>query len=84
MANTNTIWTSAFWKDAAERAFFTALQVLLALLTVNGTNVANLDVGAIALAIGIAVLGVIVKAGVASQFGGTVSPASLAPDDRGL
>lgn len=78
------MWNSLFWKDVAERAFFTALQVILGLLTVDGFDLANIDFNAFALAVIVAVLAVVVKAGVASQVGSTVSPASLAKDDRGI
>lgn len=78
------MWNSLFWKDTAERAFFTALQVILGLLTVDGFNLATFDTGAFVVAVVVAVLAVVVKAGVATQVGGTVSPASLAKDDRGV
>lgn len=78
------MWTALFWKDVAERAFFTALQVVLGLLTVDGFDLATVDLQAFAVAVAVAVLGVIVKAGIASGVNGTVSPASLAKDETGL
>lgn len=78
------MWTALFWKDVAERAFFTALQVVLGLLTVDGFDLATVDVQAFVVAVVVAVLGVIVKAGIANQVNGTVSPASLAKDETGL
>lgn len=78
------MWTALFWKDVAERAFFTALQVILALITVDGFDLANVDLKAFVVAVVTAVLGVIVKAGVANQVNGTVSPASFAKDETGL
>jgi len=78
------MWNSLFWKDFAERAFFTALQVFLAIVTVDGFDLVSFDFTAAVTAIGVAVLGVLVKALAARQVGGTVSPASLAPDERGI
>lgn len=81
----NTIWTKEFWKDAGERIFFTVVQVLLGLLTVDaGLGLANLDLSAVLVTVAVAALGVLVKAGIAAQVGGTVSPASLAPSDTGV
>lgn len=78
------MWTALFWKDVAERAFFTALQVVLGLLTVDGFDLATVDVQAFVVAVVVAVLGVVVKAGTANQVNGTVSPASMAKDETGL
>ena len=78
------MWNSLFWKDFAERAIFTALQTLLGIVTVDGFNLVNFDVAGALTLIGVAVLGVLVKSLAAAGIGGTVSPASLAPDDRGF
>jgi hypothetical protein len=77
------MYNSLFWKDTAERAFFTALQVVLGVLTADGFNLLSVDVQGVVVAVVVAVLTVVVKAGVAANVGGTVSPASLAKDDRG-
>jgi hypothetical protein len=78
------MYSSLFWKDVSERAFFTALQVILGILTADGFDVLTVDVQGIVVAVVVAVLAVIVKAGVAANVSGTVSPASLAQDDRGV
>lgn len=78
------MWNSLFWKDFAERAFFTALQTLLGIVTANGFDVVNFDVTGALVVIGVAVLGVLVKALAAKQVGGTISPASLAPTEGGI
>lgn len=75
------MWDKLFWKDAIERMFFTALQVILALLTVDGFDLASFDLTAGAVAVLVAVLGVLVKSGIATGRAGTVSPASFAPVD---
>ena len=78
------MWTSLFWKDVAERVIATVAQVLLGIITADGFNLVNFDVASIATVVGVAAFGVILKALVASQVGKTVSPASLAKDDRGI
>jgi hypothetical protein len=78
------MYNSLFWKDTAERAFFTALQVLLGIFTADGFDLLQVDLAAAATAVLVAVLAVVVKAGVAANVSDTVSPASLAKDDRGL
>jgi hypothetical protein len=77
------MYNSLFWKDVAERAFFTALQVLLGIFTADGFDLLQVDLAAAATAVLVAVLAVVVKAGAAAHVSGTVSPASLAKDDRG-
>lgn len=76
------MFTSLFWKDAAERAINTVVQVVLGLLLVDGTNLANLDwqaTGVAGLTAGvISVLKSIVAAQVSDD---SVSPASLAKVD---
>jgi hypothetical protein len=79
------MYNSLFWKDTLERVFFTALQTLLAILTVDGgLNLVNFDWQAGLATVGVASLGALVKALAAKGVGGTVSPASLASDDRGV
>lgn len=70
-----------FWKDFFERAVFTALQVLLGIVTADGFNYVNFNVESALVVIGVAVLGVLVKSLAAAKVSGTVSPASLAPVD---
>lgn len=76
--------SSLFWKDTAERAFFTALQVILGIMTADGFDLVQVDFAAAATAVIVAVLAVVVKSGIATQVSRTVSPASLAKDDRGI
>jgi len=80
-----TIWNSFFWKDVAERVVATVAQVLIALLSVDGLNLLSIDLTAVLSTIAISAALVVLKALVANEFvGGTVSPASLAKDDRGI
>jgi hypothetical protein len=84
------MFTSLFLKDAAERAIKTFAQVLLALLLVAPqTPLLGFDwpsaLGLAGTAVVISFLTSIVSNGV-KKVGdsNTVSPASLAPDDRGI
>lgn len=80
-----TIWNSLFWKDVAERVIATVAQVLIALLSVDGLDLVNIDLTATLSTIAIAAALVVLKSLVANEFvGQTVSPASLAKDDRGI
>lgn len=79
------MFTALFWKDTAERAFFTALQVLLAIMTADGFDLLQLDWATAAVTILTAVLAVVVKAGIAAKVvDDSVSPASFASDGRRL
>lgn len=79
------IWTSLFWKDAAERVLSTVAQVLIAILSVDGLDLIQLDLEAtlttVLVAGGLALLKAIVAN---AAVGRAVSPASLVPDDRGI
>lgn len=79
------MWTSLFWKDAAERAIRTFAQTLLALIgTGAATSLVALNwpelLGVAALAALLSVLTSVIAGGVKT----TVSPASLAHDERGI
>ena len=78
------MWNSLFWKDVAERVLATVAQVVLGLITVDGFNIATFDFAAAATVVAVAAAGVVLKAIVATQVGKTVSPASLAKDERGI
>lgn len=83
--NILSIWTGFFWKDVAERVVATVAQVLIAILSVDGLNLLTIDVAGTVSAVVIAAVLVVLKALAANAFvGGTVSPASLAKDDRGV
>lgn len=79
------IWTSLFWKDATERVLSTCAQVLIAVLSVDGLNLIALDWQATLSTVAIAGALSLLKALAANVVTGrTVSPASLAPDGRGV
>lgn len=78
------MWTSLFWKDVAERVIATVAQVLLGIITASGFNLLNFDPVSVLTVTGVAALGVLLKALIAVQVGKTVSPASLAKDERGI
>lgn len=81
-----TIWNGLFWKDVAERVIATVVQVLIALFTVDGFNLANVDWQATLIAAATAAILVVLKSVAANVLvsNNTVSPASLARDDRGV
>lgn len=73
------MFTKLFWKDTAERVISTAAQAAIALLTVDGFDVANFDVEQGAAVVGVAALVSLLKALVAGKVtNSNVSPASLA------
>lgn len=78
------MYSSLFWKDVFERVVATVAQVLIALFTADGFNLLNADFTAMAVASLTAAILVILKSIVAANVGTTVSPASLAKDERGL
>lgn len=78
------MWTSLFWKDVAERTVATVAQVLLGIITADGFNLVNFDVVGTLTVVGVAALAVLLKALIATQVTPTVSPASLAKDERGI
>lgn len=78
------MFTSLFWKDTAERTIATVAQVLLGILTAAGFNLVNFDFIAVLTIVGVSAVSVVLKSLLASQVGKTVSPASLAKDERGI
>lgn len=78
------MWNSLFWKDVVERVVATVAQVLIALLTADGFDLLQADFAAIGVSVLVAAVLVVLKSLVAANLTSTVSPASLAPDERGL
>lgn len=78
------MWNSFFWKDVFERVVSTVAQVLIALLTADGFDLLNADFTAMLVACLVAGALVVLKALAATQIGHTVSPASMAKDERGI
>lgn len=78
------MYNALFWRDTFERVLNTALQALLAVLLVDGTNLANLDYKATAVMVGSASAVALVKALLAATKGDAVSPASLASPPKDL
>lgn len=79
------MFTRLFWRDTVERVVSTMAQALLALLLTDGFDLLTFDWKA--------GLSVVVTAGVISLLKAivadklsknTISPASLAPDDKGV
>jgi hypothetical protein len=82
------MFTTLFWKDAVERFVKTFAQALLALLVVAPqTPFLAFDwASAIGLAVTAAVISLLtsIVSGVVTSNTPTVSPASIAPDSRGI
>jgi hypothetical protein len=78
------MFTALFWKDLVERSLSTAAQVLLGIFTADQFDVLSVDWKGVLTAVVTAVVVVVLKAVVAANISGTVSPASLAKDDRGV
>lgn len=76
---------STLWlKDTVERALATAVQMTIALFTADGFNLLSVHWSTFGVAVGTAVILVVLKAAAAALVSPTVSPASLAPDERGI
>lgn len=78
------MYNSLFWKDVFERVVSTVAQVLIGLLTADGFDLLQLDLVATLTTLGVAAALVVLKSLVAANVSSTVSPASLAKDERGL
>ena len=78
------MYSGLFWKDVFERVVATVAQVLIALFTADGFDLLQADFTAMGVAALTAAILVVLKAVVAANVSSTVSPASLAKDERGL
>lgn len=78
------MYNSLFWKDVFERVVATLAQVLIALLTADGFDLLQADWQAVLVTLAVSGALVVLKAIVAANVKGTVSPASLASDSRGV
>lgn len=79
------MWTSLFWKDAVERAIRTFAQTLLALIgTGAATSIVALNWPELLGVAGLASLLSVLMSVIAGGVSKTVSPASLAKDERGI
>lgn len=79
------MWSLLFWKDVAERVIATAAQVLIALFTADGFDLLQADWAAMGVAVAVAAALVVLKSVAANAaVGPSISPASLAKDERGL
>lgn len=73
------IWTKAFWKDVSERAFFTAVEATIALLSVDEFTPAEFDFAHGASVVGVATVLAVLKGILANRaINNTISPASAA------
>lgn len=72
------MFTSAFWKDTAERVVSTAAQAGLAIVTADQFDIKNFNLEDGLAVVGLAALASLLKALVASRKSSEVSPASLA------
>lgn len=79
------MFTRLFWEDTLERVLATMAQVLLSLWTVDGFDLLSLDFKATAAAVVTAGILAFLKALLAAKaVGDSISPASLAPDNKGV
>lgn len=78
------MWTSLFWKDLGERVIATIAQVLLGIFTADGFNLLSIDATGVLVTVATAAILVVLKGIVAANISKTVSPASLAKDERGI
>ena len=79
------MFTGLFWKDTFERLVATLAQVLIAVLTVDGFDLWQADWKAVVATLAVSGALVVLKALVAAKaVDDTVSPASLAKDNRGF
>lgn len=79
------MFNSLFWKDTFERVLATMAQVLITLFTVDQFNLLTADWTLVVSATATAGVLALLKALVANAaVDNTVSPASLAHDDRGV
>lgn len=73
--------TPTWLRDTAERALFTFIEAFLSAFLLDG--VFDMDTAKKAAFAGVAAALTVAKSAIAALFGGTVSPASLAPGPAG-
>lgn len=79
----SSIFSGPFWKDAAERAISTAAQTAIALLSIDGLGLLDVDWAQTGSAAGLAALVSVLKSLVASRSGdGSASLVTTSPDAK--
>lgn len=71
------MWTTSFWRQAAERAIKTAAQVALAFFVVGQTDLLSVDWLAVASGVGVAVIASLLTSIASLPFGPPDSPSLI-------
>lgn len=77
------MFTLTFWKDAGERAFATAAEVVLGFLVIGSTSIADVDWAHIGSVAAVAAGASVLKAIIASRVGDSNSASLVSLEDEG-